>query len=202
MPWLKLLLVAVIALLFFTPAAAQKKAADKLPSIYAQPGQYVPTQPSAGTTAEAAAARTAAVVAQKTKDSTTFYDLIGAKIVQGPIAWADRARQELGMTRDSEFYGDKLQPYLDRAYADGLDNQIALLERASSPAHAELLLTFMQQNKMAQDDSAQFGVLGNIFASALDPSVFALAGLLLAALLIWWRRVARQKASEHSRGTS
>lgn len=200
MAWIKIFPFAVTALLLFTPVVAQKAAADKLPSIYAQSGQYVPTQPSTGATADAAAARTAAAFAQKIKDNTTFHDLIGAKIVQGPIAWADRALQEQGIERDSEFYGDKLQPYLDRAHAAGLDSQTALLTRATSPAHAELLMSFMQQNKMAQDDSAQFGLLGNVAASVLDPSVFALAGFLVAALLLCWRRMARRRAFVGARG--
>lgn len=147
---------------------------DQLPSIYAQPGQYVPAVPSAGVTKLDAQARTAADEAQKVKDNTTFHDLIGAKVVQGPIAWADRAMEEHGVARDPEFYGDRLKPWLEKFHAAGLDNQTELLERAGSDTHAELLYGYAMQNKMAQETSAQYGLLGNAAAGLLDPSMFAI----------------------------
>jgi hypothetical protein len=147
---------------------------DKLPSMYAQPGQYVPSLPSAGVTKLDAQARTEAETAAQIKDKTTFHDLIGAKVVQGPIAWADRALQERGLERDPAFFGDALKPVQAEWHAAGLENQMELLERATSPAHAELLKSFAIQNKMAQEDSAQYGLLGNAAAGLLDPSMFAI----------------------------
>jgi len=147
---------------------------DQLPSIYAQPRDNVPLVPSAGVTKLDAKARTDAAQAQKVKDNTTFHDLIGAKIVQGPIGWADRALQENGVERDENFYGDALKPVIDDWRKAGLEDQMELLERAQSPAHADLLKGFAMQNKMAQEDSAQFGLLGNAAAGLLDPSMFAI----------------------------
>ena len=147
---------------------------DNLPSMYAQEGQYVPALPSAGVTKLDAQARTDAAKEQKTKDATSFTDLIGAHVLQGPIGWADRALQEHGVERDPAFYGDALKPYIERAHQAGLENQMELLERATSPAHAELMLSFMQQNQMAQEDTARAGLLTNMAAGALDPSMFAI----------------------------
>ena len=150
---------------------------DTLPSMYAREGQPNLALPSAGVTQLDAQARTDAATEQKTKDATTFTDLIGAKIVQGPIAWADRALQEQGVPRDPDFYGAALQPVIDDWRKAGLEHQMELLERATSPAHAELLKGFAIQNKMAQEDSARSGLLSNLAAGALDPSMFAIGAL-------------------------
>ncbi|MBB5357538.1 hypothetical protein HDE76_000720 [Rhodanobacter sp. ANJX3] len=142
--------------------------------MYAQPGDNVPLVPSAGVTKLDAKARTDAAEAQRIKNNTTFRDLIGAKIVQGPIGWADWALQENGVARDENFYGDALKPVIEDWRKAGLEDQMELLERAQSPAHADLLKGFAMQNKMAQEDSAQFGLLGNAAAGLLDPSMFAI----------------------------
>jgi hypothetical protein len=147
---------------------------DKLPSIYAQDGEYVRPVPSAGVTVLEGQARKAEAAAQVTKDNTHFTDLIGAKIVQGPIAWADRALQERGVPRDENFYGDALNPFIEKWRAAGLENQTELLERATSAEHADLLMSFAMQNKQAQEDSAQYGLLGNAAASLFDPSMVAI----------------------------
>jgi hypothetical protein len=147
---------------------------DTLPSIYAQDGEYVRPVPSAGATVLEGQARTAAAKAQEVKDKTTFGDLIGAKIVQGPIAWADRALQEHGLERDPDFYGDALKPHYEKWVANGLESQTELLEGAFSAEQADLRMSFAMQNKMAQEDSAQYGLLGNAAASLLDPSMYAI----------------------------
>lgn len=64
----------------------------KLPSMYAPPGQYVPTVESVGATALAAQARTRAAEAQKVRGNTTFRDpigpIIGIVLLVGAVAVA------------------------------------------------------------------------------------------------------------------
>lgn len=152
---------------------------DNLQSVFAQPGQYVPTQPSAGVTADSAAARTAAAVDAKTTDNTTFHDVIGAQMVKGPMAWIDRTYEMFGVPRDPEFFGDALKPHQEKWAAAGLDTH--LLERATSAEGADLLYGFAMQNKMADEDIAHTGMLEAAAAGALDP-IMTGAGLVTGGL--------------------
>jgi len=151
---------------------------DQLKDPFVQEGEYVPTIPSAGVTALDAKARTDAEEAQKKKDSLTFGNLIGATIVQSsPIGWFDRAIQEHGVENDQNYWGEAVKKDYDEWTAQGLGSQTALLEKARSKDHADLLKTFAIQNVMAAEDSAQFNPAARMLAGLADPSMFAIGAL-------------------------
>jgi len=118
---------------------------------------------------EAARQRKAeAEAAKRRKDQTTVWDGIGAAQVKGGIGFIDRFVTELGFdpTPGYRIPDDARKRWESMGIRP---EQWELFGRATSDEHLSYLESVAFQNQMADDDLAQFGLVGQIALGLTDP---------------------------------
>jgi len=152
------------------------------PNIPANTTEFVPTVGQPAQVVTDKQHRIAAEEAQRIKDNTSAWDLIGAHAATGKIGWIDRSMQSSEFQPDPTFVGKRFEDARAEWIKKGVpDSQLPLADKAVSQEHMDLLLSFAQQNALAEHDMAQFGTIANLGAGLTDPVDFA-AGAVLAPL--------------------
>lgn len=112
--------------------------------------------------------------AAEVKENTGFGELIGATMVHGTPGYIDRLMQESEVRTPGAEY--KLpDDFVDQMHKHGIGtDQWEIFSRATNDEHFSLLTGFAMTNEDVKRTQAQFGLVGNIAASAFDPGAAAL----------------------------
>lgn len=113
---------------------------------------------------------------ERTKENTSFTELIGAAAADGTIGYLDRAYSESKVRARP---GDKPFLLTDDHFKlleeRGVEQeQWSLFERATSQEHFDFLYGIAVENMETKRTRAQFGMLANMAADSLDPGMFAI----------------------------
>ena len=131
----------------------------------------------------AIAAERDAEEAARVKRNTKFTDLIGVAAADMTIGYIDRTYSESKVRAPIGSPPFLLtDDHFKTLTAQGIDSeQWDLFARATSQRHFDYLTGIARENQLGKETRAQFGMLANIAAGALDPSIMAaLMGFLFA----------------------
>ena len=121
--------------------------------------------------------------AARIKKNTRFTDLIGAAAADGSIGFIDRTYSESKVrSKPGSPPFIVTDDHLKKLREQGIDEeQWDLFTRATNQEHFDYLTGIARENMVGKETRAQFGMLANIAAGALDPSIMAaLMGFLFA----------------------
>ena len=179
------LLLAMLALSRVgTAVAVDKGLFSNLPGAHLpEPSPFLEPSGLPTTTQRIAMEAREAEEAARIKKNTRFTDLIGAAAADGSIGFIDRTYSESKVRSKP---GAPLflltKDHYKKLEEQGIElEQWDLVARATNQEHFDYLIGIARENMMGKETRAQFGMLANIAAGALDPSIMAaLMGFLFA----------------------
>lgn len=173
-----------------------------LPKLFrASQNAYVPTDTPVSFDEQARLDREQAKQEQQDSDNTTVWDGIGAVQALGTVGMVDHYVHETGFTPDPDFGPKDIIREADEWRKRGVtEDQMHLLERATSQESADYLYGVARSNMEAHEELSHFGLLGQVGLSLTDPGMVALDAIAapLGAAALGGRAVRAGRITEEA----